>query len=65
MDISVGLSFDSEIIDNSDKTKSSSDSDSSSILSSFVAATKGSSIESKDESDKDIEIEINNLFLNN
>jgi hypothetical protein len=64
MDISVGLSSNSEIIDTLDKTKSSSDSDSSFTLSSSIAATKGSSVESKDESDKDIKTEMDNIFLN-
>jgi hypothetical protein len=64
MDISVSLSLDSETIDTSDETESSFDSDSSSTLSSSVAVTEGSSIESEDESDEDIETKINNMFLN-
>jgi hypothetical protein len=65
IDIFVSSSFDSETIDIPEKTKSSSDSDSSSILSSSVTAIKGSSVESEDKSDKDMETKINNMFLNN
>jgi hypothetical protein len=65
INISVGSSSNSETINTSDKTKSGSDSDSSSILSSSVAATKNSSIESKDKSDKDMEIKVDNMSLNN
>jgi hypothetical protein len=65
MDIFIGLSSNLETINTSDKTKSSSDSDSGFILSSFVAVTEGSSIENKNESNKDIKTKINNMFLNN
>jgi hypothetical protein len=59
MDIFISLSLDSETIDTLNETKSSS------ILSSFIAATKSSSVKNKNKSDKDIKIEIDNMFLNN
>jgi hypothetical protein len=65
MDISVSSSFNSETINTPEETKSGSDSDSGFILSSSVTATKGSSVESKDESNKDMETKINNISLNN
>jgi hypothetical protein len=65
MDIFIGLSSDSETINTLEETESGSDSDSSSILSSSVTVTEGSSVESKDKSDEDIETKIDNVFLNN
>jgi hypothetical protein len=64
MDIFVGLSSNSKTIDTSDETKSRSDSDSNSTFSSSIAAIEGSSVESKDESDKDMETKMGNVFLN-
>jgi hypothetical protein len=59
MDIFIGSSFDSKTINTPEETESGS------ILSSSVTATESSSIESEDESDKDIETEIDDMSLNN
>jgi hypothetical protein len=65
MDISISLSFDLKIINILDETISSSNSDSGFTLSSFITATEGSSVENKDESDKNIETKIDDISLNN
>jgi hypothetical protein len=65
IDIFISSSFDLEIINTSNETKSSSNSNSSSILSSFIAAIESSSMENKDKSDKDIETKKDNMSLNN
>jgi hypothetical protein len=63
--ILINLSSNLETIDISDETKSSSNFDFGSTLSSSIAVTKSSSVENKNKSDKDIKTEMDNIFLNN